>query len=122
MNICQEYKVFLIRNSKILMFQKNGLFDGDSKDIERYINKGSARYIYMNKTKTGVEQTLYYFANTTDQYLTQYGEWVHIEDSFNMPTTPVVKAILLDFYSNGQYTTDVKIVTKNQDSFNFMVL
>ena len=110
MDICQTYKVFLQRNGKLLMFEENGLYDGDSRNVERYINKGLVRYICIRKTPDAVEQTLYYFANTFDQYITQYGEWVHIEDSFNMPANDLVKFILRDYYSNGQYTSDVKII------------
>lgn len=122
MNIKQNYKVFLQRNGKLLMFKKDDLYDGDSLNIERYINKGHIRYVYINKQHHNIEQTLYYFAKTSDQYLTQYGEWYNIEETINLPASPVVNAILKDYYNDGQYNNDIKIVTKNDDIVDFINL
>lgn len=119
MEVIQENKVFLLRNEELLLFKHNEEYDGDDVNVEDYTNENFLRYIAVKKKGDSIKQIFYYFANTTDQYLTQSGKWIKIEKARNYPVRPLTSAVLKHYISEGRFDSAVRVGVKNGDEVFF---
>lgn len=115
MDFYQENRVFLQRGGKLLLFNAQDGYDGDSVNIEDYVERGDLRYILIKHKGETIKQINCYFCNTTDQHLTQYGEWTYIEDVIKLPTTEFVGIALKNYYKEGRFDNEVRVITKNSE-------
>jgi hypothetical protein len=122
MVITQENKVFLKRGNELLLFKKNDAYDGDDVNIERYLLNKFLRYIAVKKVEGGIKLIYFYFANTSDQYITQFGEWIPVEELMKKPLRPATSAVLDNFLSEGQYDKEIRVGTKNGKDVVFTIL
>ncbi len=122
MEVIQENKVFLKRNGKLLLFKHSDAYDGDEVNIEEYTKGEFLRYIAVKQTEAGIKLIYFYFANTSDQYFTQYGEWVAIEQLRKMPLRPATAAVLENYYTDGQYDKEIRVGTKNGKDVVFNIV
>lgn len=123
MTITHEDKVFLKRGDKLLLFKKNDeAYDGDDVNIGEYTHRQFLRYITVKKIEGGIKIINFYFANTSDQYITQYGEWMPIDQTINAPLRPATAAVLDNYYKEGQYDKEVRVGTKNGKNVEFVVV
>lgn len=118
MEFCLKNRVFLQRNGKLLLFYKNGMYNGDDINISDYIDRGLLRYITVEYKDGEIKQTNCYFANTTDQHLTQYGEWVYIENANTLPTNELIHLVLDNYYHEGLYDNKVRLITKSNSGIS----
>ena len=110
-----ENRVFLQRNGKLLLFHRDGMYNGDHLNIGEYIDHGFLRYITIECKDGKIKQTNCYFANTTDQHLTQYGEWFYVEETPGLPAEELVHLVLNNYYDEGLYDNKVRLVTKSNN-------
>ena len=122
MEFCLKNRVFLQRNGKLLLFKQHEMYDGDSVNIEDYVDKGNLRYITIENIDGEIVQTNCYFANTTDQYITQYGEWVYIEDAKNLPAHSLMHTVFDNYYQEGRYDNKVRLLTKTSDGITTVTI
>ena len=115
MKYLQENRVFLQRNGKLLLFNCHDGYNGDSVNIEEYVERGELRYILVKHKGDTIKQINCYFCNTTDQHLTQYGEWTYIEDVIKLPTSEYVGMALRNYSREGRFDKEVRVITKNSE-------
>lgn len=122
MEIFQEERVFLVRNDEVLIFKQNDTYDGDNVNVEDYTKPEFLRYVAAKRIDNGIKQVFYYFAKISDQYITQSGKWIDLNDTSNYPTRPLTAAVLNNFLSDGQYDNDIRFGTKNGDDVIFEIV
>ena len=122
MEFCLENRVFLQRNGKLLLFNEDGLYNGDNINIDEYVDRGELRYIIIENIDGCVMQTNCYFANTTDQHLTQHGEWTYIEDTGSLPATELIRLLLTNYHKEGRYDTEIRLLTKTAEGTTATVI
>lgn len=117
-----ENRVFLQRNGKLLLFNEYGLYNGDNTNIDDYVARAQLRYIAIENVNGEIKQTNCYFTNTTDQYLTQHGEWIYIEDARNLPANELIHLILDDYYQEGRYNSKTLSIVKSAEGISVSVI
>ena len=123
MTITHEDKVFLKRDDKLLLFKRNDdSYDGDDVNIGEYTHKQFLRYITVKRIEGGIKIINFYFANTSDQYITQYGEWIPIDQMMKAPVRPATAAGLRNYFKEGQYDKEVLVGSKNVAAVEFIVV
>lgn len=122
MEFCQENRVFLQRNGKLLLFKNHNMYNGDSVNIDDYVDRGKVRYIAIEEVDGKIKETVCYFANTTDQHLTQYGEWVYIEDAINLPANSLIHKVFDNYYQEGRYDDKVRLIAKSPDGISITTI
>lgn len=122
MNITQENKVFLKRGDRLLLFKCNDAYDGDDVNIEEYTKKQFLRYIAVKKIEDGIKIIYFYFANTSDQYITQYGEWIPVEELRKKLIRPATAAVLRNYIDEGQFDKELRMGVKNGKEVSFTII
>jgi len=108
-----ENRVFLQRNGKLLLFNDYGMYNGDNTNIDDYVDRGELRYIIIENIDGDIKQTNCYFANTTDQHLTQHGEWIYIDEISTLPATEAMHALFDNYHNQGHFDTKTRLITKD---------
>lgn len=122
MGFSLENRVFLQRNGKLLLFNDYGMYSGDNTNIDDYVDRGELRYITVEAIDGEIKQINCYFANTTDQHLTQHGEWIYIEEAGNLPATELMHAVLDNYHQEARYDSKVRLLTKTTDGVTTSVI
>lgn len=115
MGFSLENRVFLQRNGKLLLFNDYGMYNGDNTNIDDYVDRGELRYIIIEEIDGDIKQTNCYFAGTTDQYLTQHGEWIYIEEISTLPATDTMHALFDNYYHHAHFDSKTRLLTKSPD-------
>ena len=113
MGFSLENRVFLQRNGKLLLFNDHGMYNGDSTNIDDYVDRGNLRYIVVENIDGEIKQINCYFANTTDQYLTQHGEWIYIDEISTLPASTLMHTLFDNYHYQAQFDKKVRLITKD---------
>ena len=122
MEIVQEDRVFLVRNDEVLIFKQDDTYDGDNVNVEDYTKPEFLRYVAAKRIDDSIKQVFYYFVKISDQYLTQSGKWIDLNDTSKYPTRPLTAAVLNNFLAEGQYDDEIRFGTKNGDEVVFEIV
>ena len=122
MDIVQEDRVFLVRNDEVLIFKQDDTYDGDNVNVDDYTKPEFLRYVAAKRIDDSIKQVFYYFAKISDQYLTQSGKWIDLNDTSKYPTRPLTAAVLNNFLAEGQYDNEIRFGTKNGDEVVFEIV
>lgn len=113
MGFSLENRVFLQRNGKLLLFNDYGMYNGDNTNIDDYVDRGELRYIIVEEIDGDIKQTNCYFAGTTDQHLTQHGEWIYIDEISTLPASHLMHTLFDNYHHQAQFDTKVRVLTKD---------